>query len=201
MPNLTIIAGCNGAGKSTYAETFLPRDVTSFDYDKKLLENYNSLPDRELRDVFAENTTNKEFEEAIDDSLRLKEDFCYETNFDVYPIEWAKVFKENGFTINLIFFCLDNQEIAKHRVQVRTEFNGHFIDNKTINLKWKGGYKNTNKHFGFFDKILLVDNSITNEVYSNILQIENGVVEVMTNKLPEYIKRRFPSIYAMRNKN
>ena len=197
MPDLTIIAGCNGAGKSTYAKTFLPPNVTSFDYDKKLLENYNSLPDSEFRDVFAKNTTNKEFEQEIDDSLRLKRDFCYETNFDVYPIEWAKVFKDNGFFLNLIFFCLDNQDIAKHRVQVRTEFKGHFIDNETINLKWKVGYKNINKHFRFFDKLLLVDNSITNEIYSNILQIENGVVEVMTTNLPDYFKRRFPDIYKM----
>ena len=200
MPDLTIIAGCNGAGKSTFAETFLPLDIHSFDYDKKLSENYNSLPDSELREVFAKNTTNKEFEQAIGDSIRLKKDFCYETNFDVYPIDWAKVFKENGFTLNLIFFCLDNQEIARHRVQVRTEFKGHFIDNETINLKWKGGYNNINKHFGFFDNLLLVDNSITNEIYSNILQIKNGVVEVMTIKLPDYFIRRFPDIYKMIDK-
>ena len=219
MPDLTIIAGCNGAGKSTFAETFLLLDIHSFDYDKKLSENYNSLPDSELREVFAKNTTNKEFEQAIGDSIRLKKDFCYETNFDVYPIDWAKVFKENGFTLNLIFFCLDNQEIARHRVQVRTEFKGHFIDNETINLKWKVGYKNIraplliplgnkmellevpiNKHFGFFDNLLLVDNSITNEIYSNILQIKNGVVEVMTSKLPDYFIRRFPDIYKMIDK-
>lgn len=100
----------------------------------------------------------------------------------------------------MIFFCLDNQEIARHRVQVRTEFKGHFIDNETINLKWKGGYRNINKHFGFFDNLLLVDNSITNEIYSNILQIKNGVVEVMTSKLPDYFIRRFPDIYKMIDK-
>ncbi len=109
------------------------------------------------------------------------------------------MFKENGFTLNLIFFCLENQEIVKHRVQVRTEFKGHFIDNETLNLKWKIGYNNLSKLFGFFDNLLLVDNSVTNEIYSNILQIENGVVEVITTKLPEYFKRRFPGIYSMIN--
>jgi len=38
MPNLTIIAGCNGAGKSTFAPSFLPDGVFSFDYDKLFLE-------------------------------------------------------------------------------------------------------------------------------------------------------------------
>lgn len=122
-------------------------------------------------------------------------DFCYETNFDIYPVFWAKKFKEKGFTLNLIFFCLENQEIARHRVQVRTEFKGHFVNNETINLKWKAGYKNVNIHYSFFDNLLLLDNSITNEVYSNILQIENGVIELMIDKLPDYFERRFPSIY------
>ncbi|MCA1758239.1 MAG: hypothetical protein LC658_00580 [Bacteroidales bacterium] len=63
MPDLIIIAGCNGAGKSTFASSFLPEGLTSFDYDR----------------VF--------------------------------------------------------------RIQVRTEFKGHFVDNKTIELKWKAGYK------------------------------------------------------------
>jgi predicted ABC-type ATPase len=34
MPDLIIIAGCNGAGKSTFASSFLPEGLTSFDYDR-----------------------------------------------------------------------------------------------------------------------------------------------------------------------
>ena len=34
MPDLIIIAGCNGAGKSTFAPSFLPEGLTSFDYDR-----------------------------------------------------------------------------------------------------------------------------------------------------------------------
>ncbi|MCQ2960219.1 MAG: hypothetical protein MJ198_08540 [Bacteroidales bacterium] len=47
MPELTIIAGCNGAGKSTFAQSFLPGNETSFDYDRIFIEIYNSLPDSE----------------------------------------------------------------------------------------------------------------------------------------------------------
>jgi len=90
---------------------------------------------------------------------------------------------------------LKNQEIARHRVQVRTEFKGHFINNEVIDLKWKAGYKNLNKHFLFFDNLLIVDNSNTNHIYSNILQVENGVIELMTKQLPDYFERRFLSLY------
>ncbi len=65
--------------------------------------------------------------------------------FDMNPIYWAEKFKEKGFTLDLIFFCLENQDIARYRVEERTEFKGHFVNNHTIDIKWKAGYKNYNK--------------------------------------------------------
>ena len=51
-PNLIIIAGCNGSGKSTFSKS-LVNSVVPFDYDKKFLNNYRTLPDSELRHQFA----------------------------------------------------------------------------------------------------------------------------------------------------
>lgn len=92
---------------------------------------------------------------------------------------------------------MDNQEIARHRIQVRTEFKGHFVDDKTIELKWKAGYKNANLHFQFFDNILFVDNSKQNEIYTNLLQIEKGEIVLMTEKIPDYFKHRLPDIFEL----
>ncbi len=92
---------------------------------------------------------------------------------------------------------MDNQEIAKHRIQVRTEFKGHFVDNKTIDLKWKAGYKNVNLNFRFFDNILFVDNSKQNEIYTNLLQIEKAEIILMTETIPDYFKHRLPNIYRL----
>lgn len=197
MPNLIIIAGCNGAGKSTFASSFLPEGFMSFDYDRLFIENYNSLPDSELREKFAKDQTTEVFESAIDKALLNKSDFCYETNFDSNPLYWPQKFRLNGYQINLIFFCLESQEIARHRVQVRTEFKGHFVDNQTIDIKWKAGYKNVNLNFRFFDNILFVDNSKPNEIFTNILQIEKGKIVLMTDFIPEYFEQRLPDIYNL----
>lgn len=128
-------------------------------------------------------------------ALENKLDFCYETNFDMNPIYWAEKFKKKGFTLDLIFFCLENQDIARHRVEERTEFKGHFVNNQTIDLKWKAGYKNFNKYYKVFDNILIVDNSRQKDIYTNILQIEQGEIVLMTEKIPEYFKHRLPEIY------
>jgi len=197
MPVLTIIAGCNGAGKSTFAPSFLPEGLSSFDYDKLFLEYYNHLPDSELREQFAKDMTTEAFEQAVEQALNNKSDFCYETNFDIHPVYWVERFRENGFTINLIFFCIKKQETARHRIQVRTEFKGHFVNNSTIDLKWKAGYKNLNTYYTFFDNILIVDNSKPRDVYTNILQIEKGKLTLMANQIPDYIERRLPNIYKL----
>jgi predicted ABC-type ATPase len=195
MPVLTIIAGCNGAGKSVFAPSFLPDDLISFDYDKLFLEYYNQLSDSELREEFARNKTTGIFEKSVDEAISNKVDFCYETNFDANPLYWAEIFKKKGYTTNLIFFCLENQDIAKHRIQVRTEFNGHYVNDYTLAFKWKAGYENLNAHYSFFDNILIVDNSKQGEVYTNLLQIKKGKLIVMTDRLPDYFSRRFPDIY------
>ncbi len=195
MPTLTVIAGCNGSGKSTFASSFLREGLVSFDYDKVYLHIYSSLQECEFRDEMARNMTTQLFEEQVKESLNHKLDFCYETNFDTFPLHWPKIYKEQGYTLNMIFFCLDNQEIARERVLVRSEFHGHFVDNETIDLKWKEGYKNLNLYHSFFDRILFVDNSVNNEVYTNLLQIEDGETQLMCEQLPDYFSRRFPDIY------
>lgn len=195
MPELTIIAGCNGAGKSTFAQSFLSGNEISFDYDRIYIETYNSLPDSELRDLFAQNKVNELFNKEIDFAMNNNTNFCYETNFDEHPIFWAEKFKEKGFKINLVFFCLDNIEIAKERILVRKEFHGHFIDNNTVEQKWKNGYLNVDKYYSFFDTILIVDNSINNEVYKNVLFLQNGQIQVLSS-LPAYFPKRLPNLHS-----
>lgn len=197
MPKLIIIAGCNGAGKSTFASSFLPDGLISFDYDKLYLEYYNAMPDSEFRDKFALDMASRDFENTIMHAFENELDFCYETNFDINPVYWAEKFKEKEFTIDLIFFCLESQDIARLRVAERTEFKGHFVNNQTIDLKWKAGYKNFNTYYNLFDNILIIDNSKQKDVYTNLLQIEQGEIVLMTDKIPEYFKHRLPDIYNL----
>lgn len=58
QPHLIIIAGCNGAGKSTYSQTIVD-PIIPFDYDKRFLEIESSLPDSELKEEFAKKPNNK----------------------------------------------------------------------------------------------------------------------------------------------
>lgn len=193
MAELIVIAGCNGAGKSTYAFSFLREGLTSFDFDKLYLQTCNSLQDSDIMDEIATNIVSEKFEEEVYEAISRNNDFCYETNFDAIPLHWPKIFKEHGYMLNLVFFCLESQQIARERVKIRFEFNGRFVDEETIDYKWKEGYKNVNEYFSFFDKILIVDNSVDNNNYKNIVQIENNQI-IAFEKIPDYFYHRLPKI-------
>tara|TARA_R110002072_G_scaffold298710_1_gene473015 strand:- start:26362 stop:26982 length:621 start_codon:yes stop_codon:yes gene_type:complete len=198
-PTLIIVAGCNGSGKSTFSKTYI-QGIKPFDYDKRYLEIYHSLPDSELKDMFAKNKTTKEFESSIYGAFSNREDFCYETNFDNHPIDYVITAIEKGYQVHLHFYCLDDIELAKERVSIRTVNQGHFVPNNTIEYKWKEGYRNLNLYYNIFDYILLIDNSYHLKTPTNLFSLskvshDSYAVEKYSENIPEYSKRRFPDIY------
>ena len=200
-PYLKIIAGCNGAGKSTYSEAYVS-DLVPFDFDKRYIENYNKLIDSEFRDVMANNMTNGEFITAIETAFTEKQSFCYETNFSESPLLWAKKAKENGYRLELIFFCLDTIEMAKTRVLYRTQNAGHYVQDQVVAERWKSGYKNMNLYFSFFDYVLIVDNSLENDLPKDLYELEKDnenrfILRKFEKEIPEYAFRRFPDIYKL----
>ena len=101
------------------------------------------------------------------------------------------------------FFCLDNIDLAKQRVAIRTKNNGHFVSDDIIKYKWKEGYKNLNLNFSKFDFISFIDNSKDSipvimfelEKFSNL----NYSFVQLLDELPEYVERRFPDIFKYIN--
>ncbi|NOQ75935.1 MAG: hypothetical protein GQ574_28270 [Crocinitomix sp.] len=67
-PKLFVIAGCNGSGKSSFANAITPVGIVSFDYDLEFLRIYNSIRDSELRVKIAHHQTRTLLEESINNS-------------------------------------------------------------------------------------------------------------------------------------
>lgn len=65
-PNLVVVAGCNGSGKSTYASSILPARIKIFDADKRKKEIYDGFKfDFDMREQMAWNKTQSEFEANV----------------------------------------------------------------------------------------------------------------------------------------
>jgi predicted ABC-type ATPase len=159
-PKLTIIAGCNGSGKSSFSKYLVKSTIAPFDFDLRQKEIYDSFKfDFEIREEMSRNRTIQEFETLVNDSLINKTDFSYETNYNIHPLVYAEKFKAAEFQVNLIYFCLSDTIIAKERVAIRVNNGGHFVSDREIDSRFKQGYDNFEKTFSYFDHVQVFDTS------------------------------------------
>ena len=97
QPVLTLIAGCNGAGKSTYSRLFVEEGIEPFDYDKIYLSKLANLKESELNNLIAINQTTEELTNKIKEAFENRNSFCFETNLHVFPYLWIEEAKAKGY--------------------------------------------------------------------------------------------------------
>ena len=143
MPNfskLYIIAGCNGAGKTTASFTILPevlgcKEFINADEIAKGLSPFQpeSVAMQAGRIMLA----------RMDELLQKGETFAFETTLATksykQKIEWAQA---NGYEVTLLFFWLDSPNMAKKRVAQRVAEGGHSISSQTIERRYHNGIAN-----------------------------------------------------------
>ncbi|MBQ0103848.1 MAG: zeta toxin family protein [Prevotellaceae bacterium] len=157
MKVLYIIAGCNGAGKTTASQTMLPeiwncREFVNVDEIARGLSPFNS----ESMSIEAGRIMLKRIKEL----LKGDESFAIETTLStrsyVRTIEEAH---KNGFTVQLLFFWLPTPETAIERVRQRVAEGGHNIPTNIIRRRYTAGIKNLfNLYMSIVDSWLLVEN-------------------------------------------
>ena len=140
LPKLYIIAGCNGAGKTTASFTILPevlgcKEFINADEIAKGLSPFQpeSVAIQAGRIMLA----------RMDELLQKGETFAFETTLATksykQKIEWAQA---NGYEVTLLFFWLDSPNIAKERVAQRVAEGGHSIPLETIERRYYNGIAN-----------------------------------------------------------
>lgn len=156
--NPYIIAGCNGAGKTTASFTILPEIL-----DCKEFVNADEIA-RGLSPFQPEKVS---FEagrimlKRIDELFSENENFAFETTLATKSYK-EKILKdqENGYFVTLLFFWLKNTELAKERVKTRVLEGGHHIPDDIIERRYYNGTLNLfNIYLPIVDQLLIFDNS------------------------------------------
>lgn len=141
----------------------------------------------------AHNMAFEELERQITKAISIKDNFCYETNFNSTPLHWPERFKEQGYKLHLIYLCLNSIEEATRRVAIRVENGGHFVPESEIQKRYYEGYANLNSHFRYFDIVDMFDTSAYAREPSHILSIESGIIK--SKKIfPAYLTHLLPDI-------
>ena len=140
MANLYIIAGCNGAGKTTASYTVLPEilDCKEFVNADEIAKGLSPFQPEKVA-IHA----GRIMLQRIDELLDLKVDFAIETTLTtksyVNTIETAK---RNGYNVTLLYFWLKDVELAIERVRTRVSEGGHNIPDDVVKRRYKKGLSN-----------------------------------------------------------
>ncbi len=155
---LYIIAGCNGAGKTTASFTILPEILNCKEF-VNADEIARGLSPFQPQKVAVE--AGRIMLNRINELLSEKETFAFETTLATrsYKSKIIKA-KETGYRITLLFFWLKNIDLAKERVKTRVIEGGHNIDPDIIERRYINGIKNLfDIYLPLVDGTLIFDNS------------------------------------------
>ena len=187
MPQLYIIAGCNGAGKTTASYTTLPemlncREFVNADNIAAGLSPFNPesvaieagrIMLHRIHTLLAENLT-----------------FAFETTLAtrIY-VSLVKQAKAQGYEVTLAFFWLPSPEMAQKRVLDRVASGGHNIPPEIIKRRYFRGIQNLFKLY-----LPLVDNGL---IMYNSADASQFIAQKFSNEEIEIIN---PDLWALINK-
>lgn len=204
MPELYIITGSNGAGKSSLGGYFLPKFIREnyvvFDGDKLFMSKQRELWKSGITAIkeakkMAISFVNDTFNSLVEEAILSKNNFAYEGHF-TNDTTWhiPKRFKDEGYDVHLIFLGLTNTEVSQIRVGERVKVGGHYVDPKTIHANFYGNLEKLDIYFPMFDTLKIMDTS-TSE-FLNICHLENGrVISSAENYLlPKWFTENLPNI-------
>jgi predicted ABC-type ATPase len=173
--NLYIIAGCNGAGKTTASFTILPQilDCKEFVNADEIARGLSPFQPEKVALQAGRIMLNR-----INELLTQNVSFAFETTLATKTYKQKIIeAKNNGYHTTLLFFWLKNAELAKERVKTRVVEGGHNIEAEVIERRYIHGIVNLfDIYIPIVDQALIFDNSdgspiliaektITNEIH------------------------------------
>jgi len=164
MPNLYIIAGCNGAGKTTASYTVLPELLNCNEF-----VNADSI----AAGLSPFNPESVAFEagrimlQRIDELLNRGVDFAFETTLSTRSyVSLVKRARQKGYEVTLLFFWLSSPEMAMERVAKRVSKGGHNIPADVIERRYYRGIRNlVSLYIPLCDKWLIANNTDLGPVF------------------------------------
>lgn len=156
--NLYIISGCNGAGKTTASFTILPeilncKEFVNADEIAKGLSPFQ--PEKVAFEA------GRIMLHRINELLEINTIFAFETTLATksYKSKVALAQKK-GYKVILLFFWLQDVELAIERVKTRVTEGGHNIETDVIKRRYINGILNLfNIYLPIADEVMIFDNS------------------------------------------
>jgi len=179
---LWVLAGGNGAGKSTFYRTQLaPLGLPFINADILAKELYPQAPEEHSYDA-AKLAGEMRFQ-----LLHEGRSFCFETVFS-HPskIDFVAQAKALGYEIILVFIHLDTVSLNQARVAQRISEGGHNVPNEKVASRIPRLLQNIKKTLPLCDQVRILNNSRIDNPFQQVAVIRNGQKTQQEITLPEW---------------
>lgn len=186
-PELIIIAGPNGSGKTSVTQRFLHHEWA----DGTIYIN----PDQIAKDLFGNWNDKAAVLKAADYCAELREkcltekkSFVFETVFSAQDkIDFVIRAKEAGFFIRLFFISTANPAINASRIANRVMKGGHDVPITKIISRYYKSIRNCKTVASIIDRLYVYDNSVENVDARALFRLSDGqIAKQYTSDIPEW---------------
>jgi predicted ABC-type ATPase len=186
---LWVIAGGNGAGKTTFYNLYLAKYGIKFvnaDFIAKEIDPENPEP----LSYHAATLAAKIREDLISQGVS----FCFETVFShESKIDFIARAKANGYEIILVYIHLFDSSLNEARVKQRVSEGGHSVPPEKIHARIPKTIKHIKTALSIVDEARILDNSSRDDPFKQIIVMKAGHFEAKVNPLPKWAGSLLPA--------
>ncbi len=186
---LWVLAGGNGAGKSTFYHLCLAGYGVPF---------VNA--DLIARDLRPENPEEVSYHAATladqirEDLIAQRISFCFETVFShESKIDFLARAKAHDYRIILVYIHLFDSSLNEARVRQRISEGGHRVPIDKIHSRIPRTLQHIKNALSLVDEARILDNSSKKDPFKQIIVMQAGNYEIKADILPEWAKDLFPA--------
>lgn len=180
-PQLWVIAGPNGCGKSSLAKKFTFYQLPLVNPDTIAFE----LNPQDVSSVAIR--AGKLALQMQQEYLLQKQSFIVETTLSgKHELRLIQKARELGFKVNLVYVCVDNPIISSGRVLERVARGGHSVPAEDIYRRYERSLENFPQAFENADRAYIFDN--TSKRCRMLFVKEHGTIRHISKVLPSWVK-------------
>lgn len=182
MPELHVVAGPNGVGKSSSFEELVPAGIDYINADRIAKDIKAKAGGLNTQDI-----ANQEAAQIFYQRVREQKSFAIETNLvDVETYKSFQGVQTLGYKVFIYFLAVEDVQVCIDRVKRRVSQGGHNVNPDVVKERYAKGLALLKHYKAFPDTLMLIDN--LEGIFRKQAVLQNGVIQFKSEEIELWAK-------------